>query len=925
MKINSMKHLQLITILALGSLAASAAVPLRWTVETSRATPATFEAYQGETLALEASLQSYGKPLEAPLNYSLYWQTNGMGSTYWSVPCPSSATTTNVLFAIWSPTNDVGAKVYNCFIGQPGTIYHAAFQLRLRPSPGATPNELPLPQKVIDFAKVTVLNPPWSGGGGGGGVDTNAVREIAREEIAPATNIIESQIAALQSGKLDKTDVVPASTNAADGTAAEAKTARNIFDEKAYNKTYTDNWTITPSHEGYYVSEAHFTPSDANEVWSYELRDAEDNYISGFDSEIVRLEVVHFPNGTIATREIGVSEDTAHSLAKRAANPASGAIAKFDADKNLIAATPSSHNTPGDFRAPTDNECHETEFTEWTPVDLPSGESVIGQPRYESDKFVWDDGDIERGLAWFSDYCDDDETRVVFHKEMSTLSFTATRSAVCTDGETFVTHSFVTNAAQSAASAAVSTNNPALVQTIRTSTAGVYRNFGDEYVYQPTAFTPFTWSGSRSDAVAAIGNTQPVVDYQYENYIELVADFELNGHFYWGYAYDVITSPAFHFDFWASYYDEQRGEWVDDYIELIASRTATEYSRSNPTDTFAHQNEMSSINTSVTQLRNRLDGETKVLRTGNPGELGTGWGYLQTSLDGDYRNWRIRVPRWTNVTGTATNNAQAVQTYVSWTNGNQRSIGYNLFTVNPLSWTQNWDFERKVSETRGAYGSDAVQFADYNIGFLLKGSIGVSGASSHYLEYTLEHTQGLSFTSRINLDGWTLTNRIYYVGSGSSAAWVTQQGYYRPIRMEVIREWTYSTGSGYTNDARAEIVISGLFVNATDVERTSSGSFTLNYNVICESEHVRLVRNYTDGTSSVLVDTTIVDSFHGCSVSASVPSAAQFENAYGTYYKLIGTLDSGVFYDPGLDCSFRISVTNGCFYSEKYCDGDWRK
>ena len=60
-----------------------AAVPLRWTVETSRVQPAVFEAYQGETLTFEAALQSQGKPLAAPVNYSFFWQTNGMGSTYW--------------------------------------------------------------------------------------------------------------------------------------------------------------------------------------------------------------------------------------------------------------------------------------------------------------------------------------------------------------------------------------------------------------------------------------------------------------------------------------------------------------------------------------------------------------------------------------------------------------------------------------------------------------------------------------------------------------------------------------------------------------------------------------------------------------------------------------------------------------------------
>ena len=190
-----------------------AAVPLRWTVETSRVQPAVFEAYQGETLTFEAALQSHGKPLAAPVNYSFFWQTNGMGSTYWEVkvrgegeqrnnstvhldPSPSP---TNVLFATWSPEMDVGAKVYNCFIGSPSNIYHAAFQLRLRPSPGALPNALPLPTPVIDFARVRVLNPPW-GSGGGGGCETNAVD--ARANSAVVTNALTvattNRVAALE-------------------------------------------------------------------------------------------------------------------------------------------------------------------------------------------------------------------------------------------------------------------------------------------------------------------------------------------------------------------------------------------------------------------------------------------------------------------------------------------------------------------------------------------------------------------------------------------------------------------------------------------------------------------------------------------------------------------------------------------------------
>ena len=156
-----MKHLTLLaltsSLLALHT-SLSAAVPLRWTVETSRAVPAQFEAYQGETLELEAALQSYGKPLEMRGLAGFFWQTNGMGSAYWQT---TAAVNSNRLSAVWAPEMDVGAKTYNCFIGSPSNIYHAAFQLRLRPSPGAEPNTLPLPVPVIDFAKVRVLNPPW--------------------------------------------------------------------------------------------------------------------------------------------------------------------------------------------------------------------------------------------------------------------------------------------------------------------------------------------------------------------------------------------------------------------------------------------------------------------------------------------------------------------------------------------------------------------------------------------------------------------------------------------------------------------------------------------------------------------------------------------------------------------------------------------
>ena len=152
--------IRLLPALALGgALSLRAAVPLRWTVETSRAAPVAFEQFAGASIDLEASLNSYGKPLAVAGEPRLYWQTNGMGSAWWSAPASASG---NVLRAAWTPACEAGgATAYRGFVGIPGSVYSAAFTLRLRPSPGASPNALPLPTPRIDFAAVEVANAPW--------------------------------------------------------------------------------------------------------------------------------------------------------------------------------------------------------------------------------------------------------------------------------------------------------------------------------------------------------------------------------------------------------------------------------------------------------------------------------------------------------------------------------------------------------------------------------------------------------------------------------------------------------------------------------------------------------------------------------------------------------------------------------------------
>ena len=248
MKINLIPISLLLTS-SLLPLTSSAAVPLRWSVETSAANPATFDQFAGATYDLEATLQSRGKPLAVSGDPQLFWQTNGMGSAWWSAPATVSG---NVLRATWTPACDVGARVYNCFIGITGTVYNAAFQLRLRPSPGAVPNLIEQPPRILDLAHTVVVNPPWptdatisdrirqvidedgitapiqtnvvtdiisntvdkayvesigiSGGGGSGGTNTNDVKALINDEVG-GTNALKAAVSAV-ANKADNADTL---------------------------------------------------------------------------------------------------------------------------------------------------------------------------------------------------------------------------------------------------------------------------------------------------------------------------------------------------------------------------------------------------------------------------------------------------------------------------------------------------------------------------------------------------------------------------------------------------------------------------------------------------------------------------------------------------------------------------------------------
>ena len=209
--------LQLFTIHSYLSTAC-AAVPLGWTVRPGQPAPVMFDRYHGETLEFSASFLGFGAlPFDPGADVRLWYQTNGMGSAWWSAPATVSS---NVLTATWTPELDPGAERVSLFFGAPSNAYAAAV-LRLRHSPGFTPAAPPPP---ASFAESDPVFAAW--------LATYTPPETSLE---PATNYVD-RVAETRRGK---TDLV-VYTNAVSygdwtlrsGTGGEGFTIVDVFQTK---------------------------------------------------------------------------------------------------------------------------------------------------------------------------------------------------------------------------------------------------------------------------------------------------------------------------------------------------------------------------------------------------------------------------------------------------------------------------------------------------------------------------------------------------------------------------------------------------------------------------------------------------------------------------------------------------------------------
>ena len=169
-------------------------VACRWTAETSKPAAQVIDAFQGETIHIEPTLVSYGTALSVTNStLTIFWQTNGMASSWWSKAAAADSSVTGRVRAVFAPTNDIGASQYTFFIqatDASDSNYRAYGLIRMRASPGYRPSAAPAPapQWVLPAEMLAVSNALASA--------MQALASASETAIASATNPIPSWITA---------------------------------------------------------------------------------------------------------------------------------------------------------------------------------------------------------------------------------------------------------------------------------------------------------------------------------------------------------------------------------------------------------------------------------------------------------------------------------------------------------------------------------------------------------------------------------------------------------------------------------------------------------------------------------------------------------------------------------------------------------
>lgn len=553
-------------------------------------------------------------------------------------------------------------------------------------------------------------------------------------------------------------------------------------------------------------------------------------------------------------------------------------------------------------------------------------------------------------------------------------------------------YAMVSNAAKSAASIeqlATATNSIVGLSTNAAikATSTLFRPLGDEQVYVSLGYSDFTYECDRQEVLDAIGDSQPYISYESGDYCEWYINFNIGNTNYSGYAYVPKNAPevTFSCDGWS--WNDETGEESYDSVQVIGKRKANGYDIQDPIDTFAHQSELTTIHAKMTSISNLVNGEVKVLRTGQLGECGSGYGYIMTQVNSNEKLWHLRVPHWQmnesrgnpeasrdvvtidgdgydtrnfplwlqpayvryNINNGTTNSYNRAATWYTWdgyTESNRGNGNVKLFPARNWSFYPNLEIVRHEPYiTRGIRGTDGVAECDFDIKVWWTAT-NVMGSTDHALTYSIVHSNNATY-ARGHTDGL-----VRVVGSAAS-------GWFMPIDIppmsgtnsvdyskEVFREQWYSGPPNYitsnANPWRVIIVATNIWTEqikaigftSADLANMkpyasypySSIPFTYISDLTCRLETWQQDPETMEITHTVVLDNvTFTNRIASTSIRYDKDDNT-YDELYIPYYRFVTTLEpyNHMYYDPMADATYKISLYNGVYLSEKQCDGDWR-
>lgn len=269
-------------------LAVLAAVPIAWTNAPGMPPHMPPPVPHGSKVEFSVTLKGFTDPaISADADVRLWYQTNGMGSAWFSAPATFAS---NVITAAFGPAQDTGADRVNCFFGAPSNVFASAV-LRLSHAPGFTPSMIDLPPKVIDFGSVELRNihaltNGWTFG-----------KEV---DLTPSTNYTDRTLGAFaETGTVERARSYGTPTRWTDATGCvwEISRAWNFQNLLLYTPSGEMQWTATEclrdgydwsSYAGYWLR---YDAQGTNWIAHTDLYDTGDVSSSGLlDDDVVEID-----------------------------------------------------------------------------------------------------------------------------------------------------------------------------------------------------------------------------------------------------------------------------------------------------------------------------------------------------------------------------------------------------------------------------------------------------------------------------------------------------------------------------------------------------------------------------------------------------------------------------------------------------------